>query len=187
MKHLYSFESSLSDIPIRAGELQKAIEISAWHQAILSIMPDYKMVKCYLVNDVGGLGYTRFHLDWGANSIKGIVKFTGIPNSEVFTHELLHFFTIPALNHYKDIGSRHTGITGNEKIYSEGLIKLYQAAKREGYSAINHYSIVDNLNEFAVNITNQESSQKLDKIGIYNRLFALTKWYLSTLSSSSIR
>ena len=169
---------------IKAG-IESKIKIEPIHQEILNLLPDYSNVKISLENDRGGLGYVgdfkQREEDNSKNTrVSTTIKYSGIPSSEIYTHELLHYFTIPALILYQQ-GNRSENI----KQYVEALDKLYTKAKSKGYTSINGVSIHDNLNEFAVNITNEKSIEQLKKLGIYDDLINLTKNYLNSLQSST--
>jgi hypothetical protein len=173
--------------PIAAkADIESKIKIEPIHQEILNLLPDYSNVKISLENDRGGLGYVgdfkQREEDNSKNTrVSTTIKYSGIPSSEIYTHELLHYFTIPALILYQQ-GNRSENI----KQYVEALDKLYTKAKSKGYTSINGVSVHDNLNEFAVNITNEKSIEQLKKLGIYDDLINLTKNYLNSLQSSLI-
>ncbi len=167
------------------ADIESKIKIEPIHQEILNLLPDYSNVKISLENDRGGLGYVgdfkQREEDNSKNTrISTTIKYSGVPSSEIYTHELLHYFTIPALILYQQ-GNRSENI----KQYVEALDKLYTKAKSKGYTSINGVSVHDNLNEFAVNITNEKSIEQLKKLGIYDDLINLTKNYLNSLQTST--
>ena len=164
-------------------DIEARINITPEHREILNMLPNYSKVKISIENDRGGLGYVgdfnerESELD-KTSRMSTTIKYSGLPSSEIYTHELLHYFTIPALLQYKQ-----GNVVGNIKTYVEGLNTLYQKAKSLGYSPINGVSIHDNLNEFAVNITNTNSVENLKQIGIYSDLIQLTQNYLESLTN----
>jgi hypothetical protein len=164
-------------------ELESKISIEPIHKEILEMLPDYSNVKISLDNDKGGLGYVGDFTEReteraGEIAISTVIKYSGVPSSEIYTHELLHYFTIPALIQYNK-GNKANNIVQ----YVEKLNGLYLRAKEQGYSPINGVSMYDNLNEFAVNITNAESVKKLKEFGLYKDLMNITRNYLSSLVS----
>lgn len=171
------------------GDLLPHIDFLPEHKEFLYFMPAPFNIKVNIENDRGGLGYVgdfnlrEEQLGEGMETfwISGEIKYTGIPSSEVFMHELLHYFTIPAMIAYK----RNPSGTGNGNMFVKELNKLYEEAKSKGYSPINGVSIHDNLNEFAVNITNLESIEQLRDIDLYDKVSDLIYDYLKSLTPKS--
>ena len=59
-------------------------------------------VKFSFINTKGGLGYTApWEIDGDRLKHEGL-RYKGIPTPEVWTHELWHYFTNPALVEYKN-------------------------------------------------------------------------------------
>ena len=178
-----SIVDKLNETTTTTTDIEAKINITPEHREILNMLPNYSKVKISIENDRGGLGYVgdfnerESELD-KTSRMSTTIKYSGLPSSEIYTHELLHYFTIPALLQYKQ-----GNVVGNIKTYVEGLNTLYQKAKSLGYSPINGVSIYDNLNEFAVNITNTNSVENLKQIGIYSDLIQLTQNYLESLTN----
>lgn len=168
-------------------DIESQIKIEEEHQQILNLLPDYSNVKVSIENDRGGLGFVgdftaRENALDNSLTISTTVKYSGIPSSEVYTHELLHYFTIPAFIAYK---KNHLSKTSAGYKYIKDLNDLYEKSKSLGYTPINGVSIHDNLTEFAVNITNPKSVTKLKELGIYDELFDITKQYLQSFKTTS--
>jgi hypothetical protein len=166
-------------------ELESKIKFTPFQQSILDLFPDYSKVKVTIENDKGGLGYVgdfkeREDSINNTGRISTTIKYTGIPSAEIFIHELLHYFTIPALINYT------TAQKGsNIEIYVKSLSNLYQKAKSLGYTAVNGTSVHENLNEFAVNLTNGKSVEQLKKLGLYDEYLNILKTYLQSITPQS--
>lgn len=193
MKHLKNFELfERNTDEMTLVEIESQIEIEPRHRVILDMMPDYSNIKASIVNKVGGLGYVGNFKEREIKRGKAIsttILFDGLPTSEIFTHELLHYFTIPVLVKYTETPQDYKGSA--VETYVKGLDNLLLLAKSKGYSPINGVSIHNNLNEFAVNITNEESSNQLKRIKasttdgktttIYDLLMKITFDFLKSL------
>lgn len=161
----------------------KHIEIKedSWHRYLLNMLPDYSNVKFIFKNLKGGLGYTAPWEDKGSRLSHEGLRFDGIPSPEVWTHELWHYFTIPALVDYKNSILNKKICNFNTLNFSKGMINLYEKSKEFGYSPINGVSIHDNVNEFVVNITNEKSVEKLKKLGIFDEYFTIQKNWMESI------
>lgn len=154
----------------------------SWYRYLLNILPDYSNVKFSFKNTKGGLGYTApWEIDGDRLKHEGL-RYNGIPTPEVWTHELWHYFTIPALVEYKKSIENNTICHFNALNFTKGMLKLYDDSKKLGYSPINGVSIHDNLNEFVVNITNEESVRKLKRIGIFDEYFIIQKKWMKSIN-----
>ena len=152
----------------------------SWHRYLLRMLPDYSNVKFSFINTKGGLGYTApWEVDGDRLKHEGL-RYKGIPTPEIWTHELWHYFTNPALVEYKNSIQNKTICHFHALNFTEGMIKLYEGSKKFGYSPINGVSVHDNLNEFVVNITNERSVDELKRIGIFDEYFIIqNKWMKS--------
>lgn len=117
MKRIKSFELFENRL-MTVSEIEDKINIEPRHQIILDMMPDYSNIKASIVNPVGGLGYVGNFKEREINrgeAISTTILFDGLPTSEIFTHELLHYFTIPMLVRY----------TKNPKNYKGSFVETY--------------------------------------------------------------
>jgi hypothetical protein len=196
-KHIKFFENFkeyklFENTVMTVSEIEDNINIEPRHQEILNMMPDYSKVKASLVNTVGGLGYVGNFKEREISRGKAIsttILFDDIPTSEIFTHELLHYFTIPILVRYTENPENYKGSV--VETYVKSLMSLAKLAQSKGYSAVNGVSVHNNLNEFAVNITNRDSCNKLKDIKlsmtdgrtttIYDMLMKITSDYLKSI------
>lgn len=152
------------------------IENNSWYRYLLNLLPDYSSIKFCFANRKGGLGYVApFDIDGDRFKHEGI-RFTGIPTPEIWTHEIWHYFTIPALTSYKK-----SMFNKNSNEFVTEISNLYQLAKSKGYSTINGVSIHENLNEFIVNITNINSVNDLKKIGLFDQYLDCQKKWLDSI------
>jgi hypothetical protein len=182
MKYIKSFNESFK---LYSKEQLKEIENKfikikddSWERFLLNILPDYSGVKFTFRNEVGGLGYVE-PFNRVDNKLKHSgLRFSGIPTPEIYTHELWHYFTIPALTQFQQ---NQKNSNSNIYEYTKTLFELYKNAKSMGYSVINGVSVHDNLNEFAVNITNQDSVKQLKKLGLFDDYFNCQKKYMNSL------
>ncbi|HRH21860.1 MAG TPA: hypothetical protein PLJ58_01525 [bacterium] len=119
---------------------------------------------------------------YGVNSIReggdGKIRLKGISinpehmTEEVAVHELVHFFSMPALSsglQYEQ-AQELDKLAENVKTYWLKTKALWNSAKSRGYEATNSHSIHDTIEEFAVNFTNEESEKKLKELNIYKAL-----------------
>ena len=104
--------------------------------------------------------------------IKGININPEHMTEEVAVHELVHFFSMPAL--YSAVESEKKKefekLAQNVKTYWQKTKALWDYAKSKGYEATNDHSIHDTIEEFAVNFTNEQSEQKLKELNVYKAL-----------------
>lgn len=119
---------------------------------------------------------------YGVNSIEKTndnkIKLEGINinpehmTEEVAIHELIHFFSMPALKSAFEAERRQEldMIAENVKMYWLKTKALWDYAKNKGYKATNNHSVHDTIVEFAVNFTNEQSAQKLKDLNMYKAL-----------------
>ena len=91
---------------------------------------------------------------------------------EVAVHELVHFFSMPALkltHELQKIGKLEDAPEEMKK-YAMNIQKAFNYAEANGYTSINSHSMTHDIEEFAVNFTNEQSSIKLKELGIYQGL-----------------
>jgi hypothetical protein len=140
---------------------------NSWERFLLDKLPDYSNIKFQFKTEKG-LGYVApFQREGDRLKHRGI-EFSGIPTPEVWVHELWHYFTNPAFTTFVEDPQN---CPQSAKEYTRKLSGIYERAKSLGYSTINGVSIHENLNEFAVNITNQNSIRHLKKIGLFDEYY----------------
>lgn len=127
-----------------------------------------KLVKAFRDKELSAYGKNSMDSSVEKYKIKGITINPKNEDSELLIHELVHFYSMPAL----ESAIQHK-LKGSQTIpsflkYLNDLGKLMHFAKKNGYSIINSYSKQDTIEEFAVNFTNKESAAELKKIGIYD-------------------
>lgn len=128
-------------------------------------------LRAYGVNSIGET------IDGSEGRIIGL-KTKGIiinPNNlteEVAIHELVHFFSMPALHLAYELQQKGMLDRAPEEIkkYALNIQKTFDYATSKGYRSINSHSMTHNIEEFAVNFTNEQSEQQLKQIGIYQGL-----------------
>ncbi len=132
-----------------------------------------KIVPAQLNPDQRGYGVNSIdETDSGKIKIKGININPEHMTEEVAIHELVHFFSMPAL--YSAVEAEKKNEFGklaeNVKTYWQKTKALWDYAKSKGYKATNSHSIHDTIEEFAVNFTNEQSEQKLKELNVYKAL-----------------
>ncbi len=132
-----------------------------------------EIVPAQLKTDQAGYGVNSIREAENAKILaKGISINPEHMTEEVAIHELVHFFSMPALSsglQYEQ-AQELDKLAENVKIYWLKTKALWNSAKNRGYEATNSHSIHDTIEEFAVNFTNEESEEKLKELNIYQAL-----------------
>lgn len=91
---------------------------------------------------------------------------------ELAIHELVHFFSMPALKLAHEMQQRGIFDQAPEemKIYALNIQRAFNHATDMGYRSTNSYSMTHDIEEFAVNFTNDQSAEQLKQLGIYQGL-----------------
>lgn len=132
-----------------------------------------KIVPAQLNPDQRGYGVNSIgETDTQKIKLKGININPEHITEEVAVHELVHFFSMPALKGAFDAEKKKEfeKLAENVKTYWLKTKALWDYAKSKGYEATNDHSIHDTIVEFAVNFTNEQSEQKLKDLNVYKAL-----------------
>lgn len=102
---------------------------------------------------------------------------------EIVIHELVHFFSMPALQGGLSAQQNNTleNISPNVAQYWQKMKALWDYVNTQNYSSRNSSSMSHDIVEFAVNFTNKESSEKLKEINVYDSLMNTFFEYYNSL------
>jgi hypothetical protein len=119
----------------------------------------------YGVNSIREADTERIH-------IEGIQINPQHMTEEVAMHELVHFFSMPALRGAFDAKQKNEleKLPENIQTYWNKTTMLWDYVKSKGYRATNNNSVHDTIVEFAVNFTNEQSEQELKELNAYSAL-----------------
>jgi hypothetical protein len=112
-------------------------------------------------------------------------------NPETLTHELMHYYTITYIDAREKQEDGIIRITNARQASAarylyEKLSDLYGRAVKKWYSAYNWSSMQNNLIEFAVNITHQNSSEELQRLWLYDEFMNIIQTHLRSIKSVDI-
>lgn len=115
--------------------------------------------------------------------IKGIKINENKITEEIVLHELVHFFSMPALQ--AGLSAKQSNslehLSPNVVKYWQKMKVLWNYVNTQNYSSRNSSSMSHDVVEFAVNFTNQQSSQKLKEMNVYDSLVNTFFEYYSSL------
>lgn len=91
---------------------------------------------------------------------------------EVAVHELVHFFSMPALKLAYEMQQKGMLDQAPEEMkkYALNIQRAFDYASSKGYRSTNSHSMTHDIEEFAVNFTNEQSAEQLKQLGIYQGL-----------------
>lgn len=163
----FNYLTTLQSIERNNGNLKVIAQKFLTRPDLLSIVKATtdKNFRAYGVNSIDDTDSEKI-------KIKGITLNPEHITEELVLHELVHFFSMPALRGAFNAQQKNefNNLAENVKIYWLKTKALWDFVKSKEYSATNTHSMSDDIVEFAVNFTNKQSEEKLKSINAYNAL-----------------
>jgi hypothetical protein len=164
----------------RVSEFLKQIDIEPEHQELIDLMPNLSKLNVY-----HGDSWEKKEKNRRKNT-KQEISFDGTPSSETITHELLHYFTIPAILKYeknvKDCTFHEEDYVKQLKLLYDFYVKFYKDNKLdiiEFAVGTTNKNLIKKMKSCDVRITTPEG--KKENTTVYKMLFEITKDYLKSL------